>query len=191
MLRIPAALLLGLPYFDLEYHSGRLLVRSRTGADAFLCGPGFFPPDSLTGQFLMEVTGPPRFQGDPNACMPRSPTPARSGRDAVPRPDVAFRLPNSVGPHEGKLSRLNHAAYRLPVYASQCRLPQHHARLGSGRQHTYRVGLATHWVPLKGFSDDFYINQIPLSLAFLAHWANLLSRAAGARPIAADISHPC
>jgi hypothetical protein len=33
------------------------------------------------------------------------------------------------------LSRLNHTAYRPPVYASQPRLPQNHATLGSGCQH--------------------------------------------------------
>ncbi len=32
-------------------------------------------------------------------------------------PDIAFRLPNSVGSHEKKLSRLNNTACRLPVYA--------------------------------------------------------------------------
>jgi hypothetical protein len=33
------------------------------------------------------------------------------------------------------LSRLNHTAYRPPVYASQPGLPQYHATLGSGCQH--------------------------------------------------------
>ena len=64
---------------------------------------------------------------------------------------MAFRLLNGVGSREEKLSRLNRAAYRLPVYASQRGLPARCATLGSGRRHAYRTGLDTRWVPTKGF----------------------------------------
>ena len=45
---------------------------------------------------------------------------------------AAFRLLNDVGPRIVLvLTRLNHAACALPVYASQRRLPDRHATLGS------------------------------------------------------------
>jgi len=48
------------------------------------------------------------------------------------RVDTAFRLPNDVGARGYYLSRLNHAACTLPVYASQRGSLRHHATLGSG-----------------------------------------------------------
>ena len=45
---------------------------------------------------------------------------------------AAFRFRNRVGSHKETLSRLNRAARRLAVYASQARLPLHHARLATG-----------------------------------------------------------
>lgn len=45
----------------------------------------------------------------------------------------AFCLTHSIGPHDKCLSELDHAACRLPLYASQPGLPQQHAPLGSGR----------------------------------------------------------
>jgi len=44
---------------------------------------------------------------------------------------MAFREINTVGPTISVLSRLNHAAYMLAVYASQCGSPRHCARLAS------------------------------------------------------------
>ena len=50
------------------------------------------------------------------------------GGIAVPGPshhcDAAFRSSDGVGSHELIISRLNHAAYTLPVYASRPALPQ-------------------------------------------------------------------
>ena len=46
--------------------------------------------------------------------------------------DAAFRSENGVGSAIGSLSRLNHAACTLPVYASQPGSPPCHATLGSG-----------------------------------------------------------
>jgi len=43
------------------------------------------------------------------------------------RVDTAFRLPNDVGARGYYLSRLNHAACTLPVYASQRGSLRHHA----------------------------------------------------------------
>ena len=43
-------------------------------------------------------------------------------------------------PAIGTISRLNHTAYKLPVYASQGGLPHHHATLGSGCRHTWPGG---------------------------------------------------
>ena len=48
------------------------------------------------------------------------------------RVDAAFRLPNNVGARGYYLSRLNHAACTLPVYASQGGSLRHHATLGAG-----------------------------------------------------------
>ena len=46
--------------------------------------------------------------------------------------DVAFRSKNSIGSAAMDLSGLNHAAYRLPVYASQPGSPPDRTTLGSG-----------------------------------------------------------
>ena len=48
------------------------------------------------------------------------------------RVDAAFRCCDGVGFHDSQLSGLTHAAYALPVYASQHRSPDRHATLGSG-----------------------------------------------------------
>ncbi len=82
---------------------------------------------------VAETTRPLRFLGDPHASMPRSPTPARSPRPALLwRVDAAFRRINNVGSRACNLSRLDHAACTLPVYASQGGSLRHHATLGSG-----------------------------------------------------------
>ena len=46
---------------------------------------------------------------------------------------TAFRYMNDVGFHSNSLSRLNHAARDLAVYASQPGSPRHHARLASAQ----------------------------------------------------------
>jgi hypothetical protein len=48
------------------------------------------------------------------------------------RVDTAFRQTNDVGTRGHYLSRLNHAACTLPVYASQRGSLRHHATLGTG-----------------------------------------------------------
>jgi hypothetical protein len=47
-------------------------------------------------------------------------------------PGVAFRKWYAVGPCMLFVSRLDHTAYTLAVYASQPRSPSRHARLASG-----------------------------------------------------------
>ncbi len=59
-----------------------------------------------------------------------------SGRTACTRPfrcsSVAPTMTKAKAPTIG-LSKLNSMAFGLAVYASQCRLPEHHARLASSR----------------------------------------------------------
>ncbi len=45
---------------------------------------------------------------------------------------LPYRVRTTSAPTNSPLSRLNHTAYALAVYASQCGSPQHHARLASG-----------------------------------------------------------
>jgi hypothetical protein len=65
------------------------------------------------------------------------------------------------------LSRLNHTAYRPPVYASQPGLPQDHATLGSGCQHALPGRTFTYRVPLRSFY--FLLEASPPSRLCLAH----------------------
>ena len=91
--------------------------------------------------------------GSPYACMPRSSTPV--GRPSLAwtgKVAVAFRGLNTVGPTLCRLSRLNHAAYMLAVYASPCGSPQHSARLASrSLAKRYRDRIFTCWVPYSNF----------------------------------------
>ena len=94
-------------------------------------GPGPLLP-RRPGRLLAVETGrSPKFLGDPclHALLFDPGGPLASGHSDAR--DVAFRIYNYVGSASG-LSRLNHTAYRLPVYASQPRSPPHHATLGSG-----------------------------------------------------------
>ena len=89
------------------------------------CTEGLRPPVRLRG------ARSPKFLGDPclHALLFDPGGPLASGHSDAR--DVAFRIYNYVGSASG-LSRLNHTAYRLPVYASQPGSPPHHATLGSG-----------------------------------------------------------
>ena len=72
--------------------------------------------------------------GTPIASLPCSSTPVgphRSGHCDHVRCDP--RIDHGEGTHEIQLSRLNHTASTLAVYASQLGLPLCHARLASGR----------------------------------------------------------
>jgi len=78
-------------------------------------------------------------------CMPRSPTPASSSRPASlgvsMRPSVRLTTSALAGTN---LSRLNHAACTLPVYASQRGSLRHHATLGAGWWPTFA---GRDWIP--------------------------------------------
>ena len=80
----------------------------------------------------VEKTRSPRFLGDPcqHAPLLDPGGPLTLGQFRVS--DAAFRYLNDVGSASISLSRLDHAAYRLPVYASQPGSPPNHATLGSG-----------------------------------------------------------
>jgi hypothetical protein len=83
--------------------------------------------------FAIESHRSPRFLWDPHvdpcpALRPRGETHTRHCGVGL----AAFHFENSVGFRFIFVSRLNHTAWRLPVYASQPRSPLHHATLGSG-----------------------------------------------------------
>jgi len=91
------------------------------------------PTPRLIPESPVETTGPPTFLGNPIVLLPCSSTPAgplTSGHcDAATRPPLT---PRRRLPRAKILSRLNHMASALAVYASQRRLPERHARLASG-----------------------------------------------------------
>jgi hypothetical protein len=66
--------------------------------------------------------------------------------------NAAFRCRHSVGSAISGLSRLHHAAYALPVYASQPGAPPVHATLGTGGGLTLAgTGLPPVWIPIRDF----------------------------------------
>ena len=88
---------------------------------------------ALPGPLLkVEMTGSPTFLGNPYCASaplqrPRSARARQAFRRVGTAPaDASTRAPTLV------LSRFNHAASALAVYASQYGLPRHHARLASG-----------------------------------------------------------
>ena len=131
--------------------------------------PGELPSASPTWPLpSTETTGPPRFLGNPFVHVPRSSTPVGRERSTDYRvPDAAFRITKGVGPTTryafGALSRsprtrcLRFARRVTPDgHKTRFRLP---SRLG-------RTGLATRWVPLRGFIRS---SESPSSRLGLAH----------------------
>ncbi len=138
-------------------------VRSRRSAGR--PGAWSWSPGSPFRERLMEATGPPRFLGNPMCACPA----LRPRWDLRARPLAARRccLPPNLtasAPTISLLSRLHHTACALPVYASRAGLPRptQHSVPAAGQ--LCRVGLSTHWVPLKSFRVCFLPSQ-----AFLAH----------------------
>jgi hypothetical protein len=75
--------------------------------------------------------------------------------------DAAFRCCDDVGFHAYQLSGLYHAACALPVYASQRRLPERHATLGSG---WWPAFAGRDWLPagmLRGFLSSLPTSHPP------------------------------
>ena len=100
--------------------------RFEVGAWALGLRPGALPLPAT------ESTGPPRFLGNPSACAPCSPTPVGPPRQAMRRVGTAAAQKTTAAPASSFISRLNHTARTLPVYASQPGSPPNHATLGSG-----------------------------------------------------------
>ena len=107
----------------------RIFRRHRVSND----GPGVGHPGLLPGIASVETTGPPKFLGNPNVHLHMFFDPGRTGRSS-PKRNVRTVLAKkrTKTPTRNPLSRLNSMASGLAVYASQCRLPKHHARLASG-----------------------------------------------------------
>ena len=87
--------------------------------------------------------------------MPRSQTPVgQPALASIGLANTAFRTLNYVGPTMASLSRLNHAACLLAVYASPVRLPQHDARLTTGLlARLWPGGTSTPWTPFLTFKE--------------------------------------
>jgi hypothetical protein len=120
--------------FVWRYHALLRLMRKRGVAVCrLLVGTAPVPQSSSFARARGDKTGSPRFLGSPFANMLCSSTPAdgcaKATNDAS---DVAFRSVDNVGSAIGHLSRLNHTACSLAVYASRLGLLRsHHARLAS------------------------------------------------------------
>ncbi len=104
-----------------------------------------------------EMRRPPRFLGDPIACMPRTWTPAGSARQAIRRAAFAFRLNKDVGTRKvvyfgarshGLQTRCLRFASRITPATRKTRF-----RLVASLN---RAGLITCGIPRK-VSDVFYI----------------------------------
>ena len=72
-----------------------------------------------------------RSWGTPIVLLPCSPTPVGPTHQAMPCVGAAPAMSTAKAPAK-QLSRLNHTASALAVYASQAGSPRHHARLASG-----------------------------------------------------------
>jgi hypothetical protein len=121
----------------------------------------------------VETTGSPKFLGNLNcpfahALRLRRDNPSQTIRDGR----AALGRGTAKAPARNRLSKLNNMAFRLAVYASQRRLPGHHARLAPRCWSTLLGGLSTRKVPLKGFQ---YVSLHPflLSQACLAQSSSL------------------
>jgi hypothetical protein len=148
------------------------LVAPRRGEPACL-GPGLGHPGAHRDHDA-ERQGLPGSWASP---MPACPAPGpRWNLRVWPRSrrgDAAFRCCDGVGFHGAQLSGLTHAACALPVYASQRRLPDHHATLGSG---WWPAFAGRDWRPagtLRGFPSFAIRSSLPPSPGFA--WRNTTS----------------
>ena len=104
--------------------------------DRLLVGTAPVPHSSAFGSHSWRHAGSPRFLGNPFAHMPCSSTPADPAHQASKMYGILPSAPvDGVGSAVSHISRLNHTACALAVYAS---------RPGSLR---HRARLATHWRP--------------------------------------------
>jgi hypothetical protein len=97
--------------------------------------------------------GSPRFLGEPYALAlalrPRGNLHARP----LQRVNVASALTTAFGFPNACLSRLNHVAIALAVYASQHELPRLHARLATGGWSPSPGRTYTCWLTTDGFQE--------------------------------------
>ena len=118
---------------------------------------------------LVETVGSPRFPGNPFANMPRSSTPADRMHQALcDARDVAFRAADDVGSAFSHVSRLNHTACSLAVYASQLGLLRSNTTqdsLPAGGQ-PWRGRTLTCWVALGGFHSVLQLTSFPPPRSF-------------------------
>jgi len=113
---------------------------------------------------LVETTGSPRFPGNPSrehALLSDPGGPHASGPcDAR---DVAFRAADDVGSAFSHVSRLNHTACSLAVYASQLGLLRSNTTqdsLPAGGQ-PWRDRILTCWVASGGFHSVLQLTSFP------------------------------
>ena len=113
---------------------------------------------------LVETAGSPRFLGNPLANMPCSSTPADLAHQAITMArDIAFRAADGVGSAFSHLSRLNHTACSLAVYASQLGLLRSNTTqdsLPAGGQ-PWRGRTLTCWVASGGFHSVLQLTSFP------------------------------
>ena len=121
---------LGVLAFARRYHRLAPLRSPRAGTCSR--GPGALLPRRPRRLFAVESTRPPRFLDDPCLQAPLSDPGGPPAPGLLGAGDTAFRVVDGVGSAHTALSRLNHAAYRLPVYASQAESIPHNATLGTG-----------------------------------------------------------
>jgi len=148
--------------FAWRYHALRRSVRSQRPRTHDR-GPGVGHPVSPAGLGAWRGPGRPKFLGNPGVPLPSSPTPAGP---STPCPGGVPLLPPLCQRRRLRrvvLSRLNHTALALAVYASSGGLPT------PGRKtrfrllaRLYRVGLVTHRVPTKGFQGVIVTSFPPL-----------------------------
>ena len=121
-------------------------------ARRYSCGPGVVHRNPLTGL----IDGDDRISQVPGGPQCERAIALRPRRTVALGHCHASMLPSAFSttsaPTRTVIPGLNHTARSLAVYASQDGSPHRHARLASGwLASLVRAGVATRWVPLKGF----------------------------------------
>ena len=165
MLRLPVALPAALRCLRLAVTALSSRFAPRRGR-AHLPGSSGLFTRSHPG-FCAETIGPPGSLGSPLARMPRSSTAAErdDARHCATSP-AAFRFLDSVGLRTPLLTRLNHAACVLPVYASQRQPPTRRPTLRNTRFPLLArlCGASlTRWAPQRSFQRRLYVMPSPSS----------------------------
>ena len=133
--------------FAWRYRSLRSSLRSRRRPSATAAGQGFLCPGYPSVRVSAEAAGPPRFLGNPTVRMPCSPTPVGPPRQAISARRYCLPLLSSRRLPRSPLTRLNHTACTLAVYASSLRSPVATQDSLPAAGQLCRAGLLTRWVP--------------------------------------------